>query len=148
MRPMMPGDVRGHTGRGTIQRIAGRDIDIAARALYSTVRLSDMDRLGHVLAAVSDPTRRAILDRLARGPARVTDVAEPFPVSLNAVSKHIKVLERAGLVRRVRQGREHTLELDARPIADVSRWAHRYARFWGERLDRLEAYFADKEKKR
>jgi DNA-binding transcriptional ArsR family regulator len=101
-----------------------------------------MDQLGQVLAAASDPTRRAIMDRLARGPARVTDVAEPFAMSLNAVSKHIKVLEQAGLVRRWRQGREHTLELNAAPLQDVSRWAHRYAPFWGERLDRLEAFFA------
>lgn len=107
-----------------------------------------MDQLGTVLAAVADPTRRAIIDRLARGPARVTDVAAPFAMSLNAVSKHIKVLESAGLVRRARQGREHTLELDARPLRDVARWTHRYERFWNERLERLEAFFANKESKR
>lgn len=107
-----------------------------------------MDKLGHVLAAVSDPTRRAIIDRLARGPARVTDVAAPFAISLNAVSKHVKVLEKAGVVRRVRQGREHTLQLNAAPLRQVSRWAQRYERFWSERLDRLEAFFADKERKR
>ena len=65
--------------------------------------------LDHVLVAIADPTRRAILERLARGPARVTDVAEPFEMSLAGVSKHVRVLERAGLVRRVRRGREHTL---------------------------------------
>lgn len=107
-----------------------------------------MDNLGRVLAAVADPTRRAILDRLARGPARVTDVAAPFSMSLNAVSKHLKVLEGAGLVRRTRCGREHTLALDAAPLAEVARFAHRYARFWNERLDRLESFFAHKEKKR
>lgn len=106
-----------------------------------------MDGLGRALAALSDPTRRAIIDRLARGPARVTDVAAPFAMSLNAVSKHVKVLEKAGLVRRARRGREHTLELDARPLRDVARWAHRYARFWNERLDRLERFFAAKETK-
>src|SRR5262245_15232160 len=100
---------------------------------YSTHRLN-MDPLGHVLAAVPDPTRRAILDHLARGPARVTDVAAPFSMSLNAVSKHVKVLEKAGLVDRVRQGREHTLELNAAPLEEVVRWAHRYERFWNERL--------------
>jgi DNA-binding transcriptional ArsR family regulator len=103
-----------------------------------------MDTLGTVLSALADPTRRAILDRLARGPARVTDVAAPFAMSLNAVSKHVKVLEIAGLVRRSRQGREHTLELNAEPLEDVSRWANRYARFWTEKLDRLEAFFANK----
>lgn len=106
-----------------------------------------MDGLARVLAAASDPTRRAIIDRLARGPARVTDVAAPFAMSLNAVSKHVKVLEKAGLVRRARHGREHVLELDARPLRDVARWAHRYAHFWNERLDRLEAFFAAKETK-
>ena len=66
-----------------------------------------------MLVAISDPTRRAILDRLTRGPARVTDLAEPFEMSLAAVSKHVRVLERAGLVRRARRGREHTLTLEA-----------------------------------
>jgi DNA-binding transcriptional ArsR family regulator len=107
-----------------------------------------MDRLGRVLAAVSDPTRRAIIDRLAHGPARVTDVAAPFAISLNAVSKHVKVLEKAGVVRRARQGREHTLQLNADPLRQVARWAHRYSRFWSDRLDRLEAFFASKERRR
>jgi DNA-binding transcriptional ArsR family regulator len=90
-------------------------------------------RLDHALAAISDPTRRAILDRLTRGPARVTEVAEPFEMSLAAVSKHVRALERAGLVRRVRRGREHTLTLDARPLRRVAQWMSRYERFWDER---------------
>ena len=97
-----------------------------------------------MLAAIADPTRRAILNRLARGDARVTDIAEPFAMSLAAVSKHVQTLERAGLVRRARRGREHTLSLDARPLRQVVRWTSRYERFWTERLDRLEAYFAQK----
>ena len=100
--------------------------------------------LDHVLTAIADPTRRAILERLARGPARVTDVAEPFEMSLAGVSKHVRVLERAGLVRRARRGREHTLALDARPLRRVMLWTSRYERFWTERLDRLEAFFAQK----
>jgi DNA-binding transcriptional ArsR family regulator len=100
--------------------------------------------LDHVLAAIADPTRRAILSRLARGDARVTDSAAPFAMSLAAVSKHVQTLERAGLVRRERRGREHTLSLDARPLRQVVRWTSRYERFWTERLDRLEAYFAQK----
>ena len=100
--------------------------------------------LDHVLAAIADPTRRAILSRLSRGDARVTDIAEPFAMSLAAVSKHVRTLERVGLVRRVRQGREHTLSLDARPLRHVVKWTSRYERFWNERLDRLEAYFAQK----
>ena len=97
-----------------------------------------------MLGAIADPTRRAILNRLARGPARITDVAAPFDMSLAAVSKHVQTLERAGLVRRTRQGREHTLTLDARPLRRVTRWTSRYERFWNERLDRLEQYFAQK----
>jgi DNA-binding transcriptional ArsR family regulator len=104
--------------------------------------------LDAVLAAVSDPTRRAILDRLTHGPARVTDIAEPFAMSLNAVSKHVKVLESAGLVHRSIQGREHMLELDATPLRDVARWANRYERYWTQRLDRLEAFFRDKKKQK
>jgi DNA-binding transcriptional ArsR family regulator len=100
--------------------------------------------LDRVLTAIADPTRRAILDRLTLGPARVTDLAEPFEMSLAAVSKHLRTLERAGLVRRARRGREHTLTLDARPLRRVVRWTSRYERFWNERLDRLEAYFAQK----
>jgi DNA-binding transcriptional ArsR family regulator len=106
--------------------------------------LNISQRLDNVLAAISDPTRRAILDRLARGPARVTDVAEPFEMSLAAISKHVRMLERAGLVRRARRGREHTLTLDARPLRQVVRWTSRYERFWNERLDRLAAFFAQK----
>jgi DNA-binding transcriptional ArsR family regulator len=100
--------------------------------------------LDQVLTAISDPTRRAILDRLTRGPARVTDIAEPFEMSLAAVSKHLRMLERAGLVRRARLGREHTLTLDARPLRRVVQWTSRYERFWNQRLDRLEAFFAQK----
>jgi DNA-binding transcriptional ArsR family regulator len=100
--------------------------------------------LDAVLAAVADPTRRRILDRLARGEARVTDVAEPFDMSLAAVSKHVQALERAGLVRRERRGREHVLSLDARPLRQVARWTLRYEQFWNERLDRLEAFFEQK----
>ncbi|HEU0030362.1 MAG TPA: metalloregulator ArsR/SmtB family transcription factor [Kofleriaceae bacterium] len=103
-----------------------------------------MEALSTTFAALADPTRRAIVDRLARGPARITDVAEPFAMSLAAVSKHVKVLEHAGLVRRTRQGREHTLELEAAPLREVASWAARYEQYWTERLDRLEAYFKNR----
>lgn len=97
--------------------------------------------LDRVLYAIGNSTRRAIIDRLTRGPSRVTDLAAPFEMSLNAVSKHIKVLEDAGLVHRTLQGREHTLELDPAPLREVVRWASQYERFWTERLDRLEDHF-------
>ena len=107
-----------------------------------------MAHIDLVLSAVADPTRRAIIDQLTRGPARVTDVAAPFAMSLAAISKHVKILEGAGLVQRCRNGREHTLRLDAKPLREVMRWASRYERFWNERLDRLEAFFADKKRSR
>jgi DNA-binding transcriptional ArsR family regulator len=103
--------------------------------------------LDSVLTAISDPTRRAILSRLARGPARISDVAAPFPMSLTGVCKHVKVLEQAGLVRRSHHGRENTLELSAEPLRDVARWVSKYERFWNARLDRLEVFFTEKQEK-
>jgi DNA-binding transcriptional ArsR family regulator len=105
-----------------------------------------LNDIGPIFEALADPTRRAIIDRLTRGPARVTDVAAPFAMSLNAVSKHIKVLEHARLVRRTRRGREHTLELQPEPLREVARWASSYERYWTERLDRLEAFFTRERK--
>jgi DNA-binding transcriptional ArsR family regulator len=102
--------------------------------------------LNAAFSALSDPTRRAIVERLARGPRRVTELAEPFEMSLAAVSKHIQVLERAGLVKRAREGREHLLSLDARPMREVARYASRFEKFWNERLDRLEAFVVEIEK--
>ena len=104
------------------------------------------EHLNSAFSALADPTRRAIVDRLRAGPARVTDVAEPFAMSLAAVSKHVKVLERAGLVRRVRNGREHTLELEVAPLREVADWTSRYRLFWEERLDQLEAYLTSRAK--
>ena len=103
-----------------------------------------MGSLSTTLLAISDPTRRAIVDRLSRGPARITDVAQPFATSLAAISKHVKVLERAGLVKRTRQGREHTLELDASPLREVASWTAHFEQYWTERLDRLEAFFKNR----
>ena len=105
-----------------------------------------MDNLSSALGAVSHPSRRAILDRLTRGPARVTEIAEPFAMSLNAVSKHLKVLESAGLIRREVVGREHFIELEAAPLREVSRWVHEYERYWTAHLDRVEKYFKQKRK--
>jgi DNA-binding transcriptional ArsR family regulator len=100
-----------------------------------------------VTAAISDPTRRAIIERLARGSARISDVAEPFPMSLTGFCKHVRVLERAGLVRRTRRGRENTLELSPEPLRDVARWILSYERFWNARLDRLQEFFAKQKEK-
>ena len=97
-------------------------------------------RLDATLGALADPTRRAILARLARAPARVTDLAAAFPISLNSTSKHIRTLERAGLVRREVQGREHLLSFDAAPLAEASAWIDHYRQFWDARLAALDAY--------
>jgi DNA-binding transcriptional ArsR family regulator len=100
-----------------------------------------------VLTAISDPTRRAILGQLAQGPARVSDIALPFSMTLTAVCKHVRILERAGLVLRTREGRENTLELSAAPLREVAGWLSHYERFWNARLDRLEEYFVAKRSK-
>ncbi len=89
-------------------------------------------------AALADPTRRAILDRLKEESSRVTDLARPFTMSLNAVSKHIRVLEAAGLVEREIRGREHRLSLKAEKLRAAAEWLEPYRAFWEERLDRLE----------
>lgn len=107
-----------------------------------------MDQLSPVLDAISHPSRRAILARLSKGPARVTEIAEPFAMSLNAVSKHLKVLEAAGLVHRDRQGRDHVMELRAGPLRQVTQWLHPYERYWSRQLDRLEDHFTAKKKRR
>ena len=105
-----------------------------------------MDRLTDVLSAVSHPTRRAILGNLASGPARFLDVAEPFDVALNAVTKHLKLLDRAGLIEREKQGREVFISLRPEPLRLVAGWLHEYERFWNEKLDRFEGYFKERKK--
>ena len=91
------------------------------------------------LVALADPTRRAILQRLSRGEARVTELAAPFPISLNSVSKHIRILERAQLVRRRRSGKEHLLSLDQQPLEAAAAWMTAQRNIWNTRLDVLEA---------
>jgi len=102
--------------------------------------MPQIDRLSQTLSALADPTRRAILARLARGETSVTELAEPFDMSLPAVSKHLKVLERAGLVTRSREAQWRPVRLDAAPMKDVAGWLETYRRFWDESLDRLDAY--------
>jgi DNA-binding transcriptional ArsR family regulator len=95
--------------------------------------------LDETLQALADPTRRAILARLASGEARVTDVAKPFPISLNSVSKHIRMLERARLIRRRVEGREHFLALDPAPLDEAAAWIAETRALWAARLDMLDA---------
>jgi DNA-binding transcriptional ArsR family regulator len=98
------------------------------------------DRLSSTLSALADPTRRAILARLALGETSVTELAEPFDMSLPAVSKHLKVLEHAGLITRGREAQWRPCTLKAAPLKDVADWVTQYRRFWEERLDRLDDY--------
>lgn len=91
-------------------------------------------------AALADPTRRAIIARLAAGEATVTDLAQPFAMSLPAISKHLKVLERAGLISRGRDAQRRPCRLDARRLKDVSDWVEHYRRYWEQSFDRLDDY--------
>ena len=106
-----------------------------------------MDSLTNVLTAISHPTRRAIIGQLASGPARFLDIAEPFDTALNAVSKHLKLLDRAGLIERRKQGREVYISFRGEPLRDVAGWVHEYERFWNQRLDEFQHYYSDKKKK-
>ena len=109
------------------------------------------DRLSTTLAALADPTRRAILARLATGETSVTELAEPFDMTLPAVSKHLKVLERAGLIVRGRSAQWRPCRLDAAPMREAAQWLDGYRRHWDERLERLDDYLTQlqtKEKKR
>jgi DNA-binding transcriptional ArsR family regulator len=99
---------------------------------------SRTERLDAVFAALADPTRRAIIERLSRGEARVTEVAEPFHMSLNAVSKHIRVLEASGVVERQRKGRDHILSINTHSLDAVDGWIGRTRSYWEKRLDAME----------
>jgi DNA-binding transcriptional ArsR family regulator len=100
----------------------------------------ESSRLDRTFAALADPTRRTILANLAEGERCVTDLAKPHRMSLPAISKHLRVLEKAGLVRRQRRGRVHQLALEAQPMAEAQQWIAEYRRFWEASLDRLDDY--------
>jgi DNA-binding transcriptional ArsR family regulator len=101
------------------------------------------DHLSSTFAALADPTRRAILARLSSGEASVTQLAEPFAMSMPAISKHLKVLERAGLIARSREAQWRPCQLHAAPLREVADWVEHYRRFYEESLDRLEEYLRD-----
>jgi len=98
------------------------------------------DDLDRVFAALSDPTRRSLMHQLCIAPATVTELAAPLDMSLNAVSKHLKVLEQAGLIRREIEGRVHHVYLNAAPLEEAERWVNHYRQYWDARLDSLEAW--------
>jgi len=111
--------------------------------------LIENDTLSLTLAALADPTRRAMLARLAQGPAMVKELAEPFKISMPAISKHLKVLEHAGLIERGREAQWRPAQLQAAPLKDVSQWLESYRKNWEESFDRLDEYIRtiQKEKK-
>lgn len=100
--------------------------------------------LDRIFGALADPTRREILRRLGARSATINEIAEPFSISLNAISKHVMVLERAGLVRREVKGREHYCWIEPRPLREAEEWLEHYREFWEQRLDALEVYVAKK----
>jgi DNA-binding transcriptional ArsR family regulator len=108
--------------------------------------VTNNDRLDHTFAALADPTRRAILARLADGRTTVGELARPFDISRPAISKHLRVLEHAGLVRRARDGRLSRCGLDAAPMRDAAEWIERYRQFWERQLDALASYLEEGEK--
>ena len=103
-------------------------------------------QLDALFGAIADPTRRAILDRLAHGEARVTDIAAGFPISLNSVSKHLRMLERAGLVTRMVNGREHRLSINAEPLDAAAQWIEHHRQFWEQSLAALETFVMRKQR--
>ena len=105
-----------------------------------------MDRLSRTFSALADPTRRAILARLASGETSVSELAEPFDISLPAISRHLKVLETAGLVSRGRNAQWRPVRLEAAPLGDVADWVESYRRFWEANFDRMDAYLAEIQK--
>lgn len=108
-----------------------------------------MESLTDVFTAISHPTRRAIIAQLAaNGPTRFLDIAQPFDTALNAVTKHLKLLERAGLIEREKRGREVLISFRGKPLREVASWVDRYERFWNTQLDQFEQYFKDKKVKK
>jgi len=108
------------------------------------VEYPQAEGLDRVFSALADPTRRAILQALSQSPSTITEIAKPFPFSLNAISKHVMVLERAGLVHREIKGREHRCRIDPDPLAEANLWLEHYRQFWEPRLDALQVYVAKK----
>lgn len=115
----------------------GREMSFNQTVEHRGMGMTQTD-LDHTLIALADPTRRAILRRLTHGEARVTELAQPFTMSLNAVSKHIRMLERARLVRRRRAGREHLLSLNPQPLDEAAAWIESQRAAWTARLDALD----------
>jgi DNA-binding transcriptional ArsR family regulator len=126
--------------RESSEHIAMIEIESRKKAASRTARLDA------VFAALADPTRRAIVERLSRSEARVTEIAEPFDMSLNAVSKHIRVLEASGVIERHRQGRDHILSINTHSLDEIDGWILRMRGYWEERLDAMERLLGELKK--
>jgi DNA-binding transcriptional ArsR family regulator len=125
-------------------RLASAHVEELGRCMLNQVVEYRPRQLDVVYAALAHPVRRSLLEHLRAGSAKVTDLAAPFPMSLAAVSKHIRVLESAGLIRRTIRGREHQLVLEPSPLMSAAEWLDSYRRFWEERLDLLDAKLRSK----
>jgi len=123
------------------------EIGLVSPTLNQMVKYMPAASLDEIFAALSDPTRRRILDLLARAELCVTDLAKPFSISLPAISKHLRVLEKAGLIKRERDGRVHRLRLEAMPMRDAVAWIERYRGFWEGQFDALADYLEKQQKK-
>jgi DNA-binding transcriptional ArsR family regulator len=141
--------IRGLSDQGH-EDVAEGDLTRARGPVYLTQRLSNRsveymaaDQLSLTFAALADPTRRAILARLASGDCSVTELAEPFDMSMPAVSKHLRVLERAGLIARGREAQWRPCRIEAAPLKQVADWTERYRAIWEQRFDRLETYLQE-----
>jgi len=125
---------------GSIDRDEKKRLHVKKESLIVNQMVKYSSTLNRTFAALADPTRRRIIAHLARGDRRVTDLARPHAMSLPAVSKHLRVLEKAGLLRRRRYGRVHEMQLDAKPLKQAAQWVEEYRKFWEGTLDRLAAY--------
>ncbi len=121
------------------RRLTAQQVSYIIDWLYNRSDMTAGQRLDSTFAALADPTRRAILVRLASGEASVTELAEPFAMTQPAISKHVKVLERAGLISRGRDAQRRPCRLRARPLADASQWLEKYRQFWEGSFERLDA---------
>ena len=119
---------------------SGTRLDSSALSIIVNCMVNKIGSLDATFAALSDPTRRGILEQLSRGQTKVTDLAKPYRMSLPAVSKHLRVLERAALIARSRVGREHRIRVNPKPIRRAADWIYRYAEVWQHQFDSLDEY--------
>ncbi len=135
-----PGDEKGFPSRHNFQCTTEHLRTCFFATIFNLMVEYDSNQLDRVFSALGDPTRRSLLQRLCLGPASVTELAAPVDMSLNAVSKHLKVLEQAGLIRREIEGRVHHVYLNAVPLENAERWVNHYRQFWDARLESLASW--------